>query len=101
MAVLGTPDKERDVPEVKVDKVLGLVRHKAAKALADDDVPRRPEALVDGALDVRGHVLLNCKLDERIAGDLDDCLLHVRLHVDILDDCRRRRVRSHGIDGIT
>lgn len=58
----------------------------AAEAPPDNDVPGGPKLVVDGAFDKRSHVLFECKLHDSIYGNLDDRLLHVRVHIDIFDD---------------
>lgn len=77
----------------KVDKVLGFcvsrkrrtVRDVAAETPPDDDVPGGPKLVVDGALDEGSHVFFERKLHDSIGGDLDDLLLHIRVHIDIFD----------------
>ena len=54
--------QDGDLTKVKVDKVLGLVRHVAAKVAANDAVPGGRVLLVELLLDERGNVLLNVEL---------------------------------------
>lgn len=66
--------------------MFGLVRHVGSVALADDGVPGGAELVVERALHVARHVLLDGELFQRVVGDLDGLRLHVLGHVDVLDD---------------
>jgi len=58
----------------------------AAKVFADDDMPGGPVAAVDLLLDIRRNVLLDVVLSEGGSGDVDDLLLHLFRHINVLDD---------------
>ena len=59
-------EQDRDLSEVEVDEVLGLVRHIGAEVPADDAMPSRVVLLVELLLDVRGDILLNRVLFQRL-----------------------------------
>lgn len=57
------------------------------KVLPDDDMPSGPMPSVKLLLDLRSNVLLDVVLFESCGGDIDGLLLHLLVHVHVLDDC--------------
>lgn len=71
---------------VKVDEVLSLMGHVGAEVPADDSVPSGVVLLVELLLDVGGNVLFNIEFFEGNVGAVDGVLLHLLVHVRMLDD---------------
>ena len=69
--------QDRDLAEVEVDEVLGLVSHVRAKVASHDAVPCRVVLLVKLLLDVRRDILLDVVLLHRLGSAIDSVLLHV------------------------
>merc|ERR1711983_591013 len=66
--------------------MLGFMSDVTAKVASDDAMPRRVVLFVELFLDVRGDVLLNVVLFQRLRRAVDGVLLHVLGHVSVLDD---------------
>uniref|UniRef100_A0A3B4WGY9 Uncharacterized protein n=1 Tax=Seriola lalandi dorsalis TaxID=1841481 RepID=A0A3B4WGY9_SERLL len=77
--------EDSNLAQVEVDEVLRLVCDVRAKVAADDAVPGGVVLLVKLLLDVRGQVLLDVVLLQRLRRAVDGVLLHVLGHVCILD----------------
>jgi len=78
--------KNCNLAKVKVDEVLGLVRHIRTKVPPDDAVPSGVVFLVELLFDVRCNVLLDAVLIERLSSRIDGILLHSLRHISILND---------------
>merc|ERR1719167_1605686 len=77
----GLEEQNRDLAEVKVDEVLGLVRDVRAEVPADDHMPRRVVLLVELLLDEGSDVFFDIVFFEGLRGAIDGVLLHVFGHV--------------------
>ena len=82
----GLEEEDRDLAQVEVDEVLGLVGDVGAEVPADDAVPGRVVLLVELLLDEGGDILLDVELLESLRGDVDGVLLHVLGHISVLDN---------------
>ena len=67
--------------QIKVNEVLGLVRHIAAKVAADDAVPGGIVLFVKLLLDVSGNILLNVVLLQGLGCAVNSVLLQVLGHL--------------------
>ena len=79
--------------QIKVNEVLGLVRHIAAKVAADDAVPCGIVLFVELLLDVSGNILLNVVLLQGLGCAVNSVLLHVFRHISVLNDGLMRQVK--------
>jgi hypothetical protein len=77
--------QDRNLSEVKVDKVLGFMRDVAAEVASDDAVPRWVVLLVELLLDVSSNILLDVVLFQSLSGAVNSVLLHLLRHVGVLD----------------
>ncbi len=73
--------KDRELSDVKVDKVFALVRDVGSEASTHDHVPGRVVLLVELFLDVAGDVSLDVVSVERLVGDVDGVGLHFFGHI--------------------
>ena len=79
--------QDRDLTEVEVDEMLGLMGHVGTEVTAHNAVPRGVVLLVELLLDECGNVLFDVELLEGLSGNVDGVLLHVFGHISVLDDC--------------
>ena len=75
-----------NLAQVKVDEVLGLVCHVAAKVAADDAVPCWVVLFVKLFLNESSNVFLNVVFFKSLRRAVDGILLHVLRHVGIFND---------------
>ena len=75
------------MPHVEIDEVLGLVGDVGAEVPADDGVPGGVVLLVELLFDKGGDVLFDVELLEGHVGAIDGVLLHLLVHVSVLDHC--------------
>lgn len=78
--------QDRNLSEIEVDEVLGLVRDVAAKVATNDAVPCWVVLLVKLLLDVSRDVLLDIVLLQGLGGAVNSVLLHLLRHIGVLDD---------------
>lgn len=71
---------------VEIDEVLGLVGHVGAEVTAHNTMPSWVILLVEFLLDVRSNVLLDVELLKGNISTVDSILLHLLVHVGMLDD---------------
>uniref|UniRef100_A0A8C3KNT7 Dynein light chain n=1 Tax=Calidris pygmaea TaxID=425635 RepID=A0A8C3KNT7_9CHAR len=83
MALTRLEKENRDLAEVEVDEVLGLMSHVAAKVPSHDAVPSGVVFLVK----LLSNVLLDVVLLQGLSRALHGVLLHLLRHVRILDHC--------------
>ena len=74
------------LPHVEVDEMLGLMGDIRAEVAAHNAVPGGIVLLVELLLDVGGDILLDVELLEGDVGAIDSVLLHLLVHVGVLDD---------------
>ncbi|ETW08477.1 hypothetical protein H310_01050 [Aphanomyces invadans] len=90
-------EQDRDLTEIKVDEVLGFVRHIRPKVATDNTMPSWVVLLVEFFLDERRYVLLNVVLLQRLRRAVHCVLLHVFMHVCVLDHGLSLRHRSSSL----
>lgn len=71
---------------IEIDEMLGLVSDVGAEVPAYDAMPGGVVLFVELFLDVGGNVLLDVELLEGDVGAVDGILLHLLVHVGVLDD---------------
>ena len=79
-------EKNSNLAQVEVDKVLGLVGDIWAEVTANNAVPCWVVLFVEFLLDVGGNVLFNVVLLQRLGGTVNRVLLHVLRHISVLND---------------
>ena len=72
--------------QIKINKMLSLMRNIRTEISADDTVPCGVVFLVEFFLDISGDIFFYVVLFHRLGGDVDGVLLHVLGHVGIFDD---------------
>ena len=82
----GLEEEDRDLAQVEVDEVLGLVGDVGAEVPAHDGVPGGVVLLVELFLDIGGDVLLDVELLQSHVGAVDCVLLHLFVHVGVLNN---------------
>jgi hypothetical protein len=80
------PELDRNLANVKVDKVLCLMHDKRTEGTAHDAVPGRIVLLIELLLDVRRNVLLDVEAVDGLGCNIDCISLHFVRHIHILDD---------------
>ena len=78
-------EQNRDLTEIEVNEMSGLVRHVGAEVSSDDAVPGRVVLLVELLLDVGGDVLLDVVLLQRLGGAVDSILKREDKIVEMLE----------------
>lgn len=71
--------------QVEVYEVFCLVSDEASEVSANDAVPSRTLALIEGSFDMLCDILLDGVFTHRFLGDIDSLLLHVFGHICRLD----------------
>ena len=82
----GLEEEDGDLAHVKVDEVFGFVGDVGAEVPAHDTVPGGVVLLVELFFDVGCDVLFDVELFEGYVGTVDGVLLHLLVHVSMLDD---------------
>jgi hypothetical protein len=71
---------------IEIDEVLSFMSHIGSEVSSDDAVPGGIVLLVELLLDVGGDVLFNIEFLEGNIGAINCVLLHLLVHVGVLDD---------------
>lgn len=77
--------KDRNLPDVKVNEVVGLVCHIGTEVPANDAMPCRVMLSVEFLLDMSRNILLNAVSFQCLVGTINCVLLHVIWHVGVAD----------------
>ena len=85
--VLSAPEEDADFAPVHEDEALALVRHVRSHAAPHDAVPGRQVHLIEFRLDDLSDVVENAALLEGESDTVNCVLLHIEVHVCVLDHC--------------
>ena len=84
--VFRAPEQDADLAPVHEDEALALVCHVCAHAATYDAVPSRQVHLVELSLNDLSDIVQYATLVESECDAINGVLLHVRIHICILDD---------------